>query len=198
MSEQREFEKKLNVGVVGVGSHAYRNILPTMTFLPVSLVAACDAACDIDLQRARLTAAQYGASAYYANPSTMYANENLDAVFLCTPPQVFLDLTCGAFDAGLNVWLEKPPGLNVSEVEEMIRYRKDKVAVVRFKKAFMPSTAKVIEIFSTEIYAPLISLLAVYPMTLPEIGKQVLREVQHTKLVAKWLPSSFAASRSWW
>lgn len=176
MNEQREFKKKLNVGVVGVGSHAYRNILPTMTFLPVSLVAVCD----MDLQRAKLTASQYGASAYYADSSKMYASENLDAVFLCTPPQAFLELTCEAFDAGLNVWLEKPPGLNVSEVEEMIRYRKDKVAVVGFKKAFMPSTEKVIEIFSTEIYAPLVSLLAVYPMTLPENGKQVLREVRHT------------------
>ena len=176
MNEQREFEKKLNVGLVGVGSHAYRNILPTMTFLPVSLVAVCD----IDLRRAKLTASQYGASGYYADARKMYANENLDAVFLCTPPQTFLNLTCDAFDAGLDVWLEKPPGLSVSEVEEIIRCRKDNIAVVGFKKAFMPSTEKVIEVFSTKAYAPLISLLAVYPMTLPENGLQILREFQHT------------------
>ena len=176
MIEQRNFEKKLNVGVVGVGSHAYRNILPTMTFLPVSLAAVCD----IDLQRAKTTASQYGASAAYADARTMFANENLDAVFLCTPPHTFTELTCNAFDAGLHVWLEKPPGLNVSEVEQMIRSRKDNAAVVGFKKAFMPSTEKVIEIFSTETYAPLTSLLAVYPMTLPANGKQVLREFEHT------------------
>ena len=176
MIEQRAFDRKLNVGIVGVGSHAYRNILPTMTFLPVSLVAVCD----IDLQRARVTASQYGDSAYYADSRKMFANENLDAVFLCTPPQTFLELTCQAFDGGLNVWLEKPPGLNASEVKQMIRSRNDKVAVVGFKKAFMPSTAKVIEIFSTETYAPLNSLLAVYPMTLPANGVEVLREFQHT------------------
>ena len=61
MSEQREFEKKLNVGIVGVGGHAYRNILPTMTCLPVSLVAVCDT----DFARAKVTAAQYGAKACY-------------------------------------------------------------------------------------------------------------------------------------
>ncbi len=176
MNEQREFEKKLKVGLVGVGSHAYRNILPTMTFLPVSLAAVCD----IDLQRAKLTASQYGAPAYYDNAKTMYDSEDLDAVFLCTPPRTFLDLTCDAFDAGLNVWLEKPPGLSVSEVETMIRCRKDNVAVVGFKKAFMPSTEKVIEVFSTETYAPLVSALAVYPMTLPENGRHILREFQHT------------------
>ena len=36
MSYQREFEERLNVAVVGVGSHGYRNVLPTLTFLPDS------------------------------------------------------------------------------------------------------------------------------------------------------------------
>ena len=79
MSYQREFEKKLNVAIVGVGSHAYRNILPIMTYLPVSLRAVCD----IDLKRAQVTAAQYGAKAFYGNAGEMYQNEELDAVFLC-------------------------------------------------------------------------------------------------------------------
>jgi hypothetical protein len=30
MSYQREFERRLNVGVVGIGSHAYRNVLPAI------------------------------------------------------------------------------------------------------------------------------------------------------------------------
>jgi predicted dehydrogenase len=42
VSYQREFEKRLKVGIVGVGSHAYRNLLPAMNFLPVSLQAVCD------------------------------------------------------------------------------------------------------------------------------------------------------------
>ena len=42
MPYQREFESRLKVAIVGVGSHAYRNILPAMTFLPVSLRAVCD------------------------------------------------------------------------------------------------------------------------------------------------------------
>ena len=98
MNGQREFEKKLNLGIVGVGGHAYRNILPTMTFLPVSLVAVCD----IDFANAKATAAQYGAKCYKSTRK-MYANEDLDAVFLCTPPQFFPELTCEAFDSHLNV-----------------------------------------------------------------------------------------------
>ena len=176
MSYQREFEKRLNVGIVGVGTHAYRNILPTMNFLPVRLLAICD----IDLERARVTADQYGVKACYENTAEMYRNEALDAVFLVAPPQLHPQLTCEALDAGLHVWLEKPPGYYAREVEEMIRHRKDRVVMVGFKKAFMPSTQKVIEIFATEGYNPLRTMLAVYPMTIPSDGERILREGEHT------------------
>jgi len=176
MSYQREFEKKLNVAIVGVGSHAYRNILPTLTFLPVSLRAICD----INLARAQVTAAQYGVEAVYTSSKEMYQHEELDAVFLCVSPQLHPELACEAFDAGLHVWLEKPPAMRASEVEEMIRHRKNNVAVVGFKKAFMPSTQKVIEIFSTAGHGPLRSILAVYAMTIPKNGAKVLRERQLT------------------
>lgn len=180
MSYQRDFEKKLNVAIVGVGSHAYRNILPTMTFLPVSLRAVCD----INLERAQVTASQYGVKAVYTNSKEMYQNEELDAVFLCVSPQLHPELTCEAFDAGLHVWLEKPPAMRASEVEEMIRHRKDKVAVVGFKKAFMPSTQKVMEILSTEGYGPLKSILAVYCMSIPKNGEEVLRERKFTNWIS--------------
>ena len=180
MPYQREFDKKLNVAMVGVGSHAYRNILPTMTFLPVCLRAICD----IDLARAQATAAQYGVKSHYANAAEMYRNEDLDAVFLCVSPQLHPELASEAFDAGLHVWLEKPPAMRASEVEQMIAHRGDKVAVVGFKKAFMPAADKVIELLSTEEYGPLRNMLAVYSMSVPDDGEKVLREREYTGWLA--------------
>lgn len=176
MSYQREFEKRLDVAVVGVGSHGYRNVLPTMTFLPVRLKALCD----LDIERARVTAKQYGAEAFYPNMAEMFEKEELDAVFLCAPPRLHPELTCEALDAGIHVWLEKPPGMFADEVSEMIAHRKDRVVVVGFKKAFMPATQKIIEIFGTEEYGPLRSILGVYPMTIAADGRRVLREKEHT------------------
>ena len=92
MSYQRDFKTKLKVGLVGVGSHAYRNILPTMTFLPVELKAFCDS----DLDRARLTANQYGVSSCYQTIEEMLGKEVLDAVFLVTPPHLHPKLVGGA------------------------------------------------------------------------------------------------------
>lgn len=172
MTYQREFEKKLKVGIVGVGSHAYRNLLPAMNFLPVSLEAICDS----NRQLAEKTAAQYGVNACYENAREMYRNERLDAVFLSVSPQLHPELACQALDAGLHVWIEKPPARRASEIVEMIRHRKDKIVVVGFKKVFTPATQKAIEIFATEAFGPLRSILAEYPMSIPEDGEAVLRE----------------------
>ena len=176
MSYQRDFENRLNVAVVGVGSHGYRNVLPTMTFLPVRLKAFCD----VNIVRAKITAEQYGVPRCYADMSEMFRNEELDAIFLCVPPRLHPELTCQALDAGVHVWLEKPPGMFAREVEEMIRHRKDRVAVVGFKKAFMPATQKIIEVFDSEYYGPLRTLLGIYPMTIPSDGERILREGEHT------------------
>ena len=39
---QREYEKRIRVGLIGAGSHAYRNLLPALHYLPVKLVAICN------------------------------------------------------------------------------------------------------------------------------------------------------------
>lgn len=179
MTYQRDFEKKLKVGIVGVGSHAYRNLLPAMNYLPVTLQAVCDT----NRPLAEKTAAQYGAKGCYDNAAEMYRREKLDAVFLCVSPLVHPQLACEAFAAGLHVWMEKPPAMRTSEVADMIRHRKDRVAVVGFKKAFMPATRKVIEIFSDKQFAPLRNILAVYPMTIPDDGEAVLA----SRTIINWL-----------
>ena len=193
MSYQRAFENRLDVAVVGVGSHGYRNVLPTLTFLPIRLKAICD----VDIDRARVTAAQYGVERCYENLSDMFRNEVLDAIFLCVPPRLHPELTCEALAAGMHVWLEKPPGMFASEVEEMIRHRGDRVVVVGFKKAFMPVTRKVIEIFDTAEYGPLRTLLAVYPMTIPPDGDRVLREGGTYELASKRVSSAVTFVGSW-
>ena len=192
MSYQREFTKRLQVGMIGIGSHTYRNLLPTMNFLPVDLQAICVRQ---DIERAKITAAQYGAGSIYQDPLEMYEQEELDAVFICVSPQAHPNLVCGALDAGLHVWVEKPPAMRASEVEEMIRHRGDSVVVVGFKKAFMPSAVKAQEVARAAEYGNLKSCLAIYATSLPQEGARVLEERE----VTWWLdtgvhPLSFLVS----
>jgi len=173
MSYQRDFEQKLNVGLIGAGSHAYRNLLPVLNFLPVNLRAVCD----IEFERANKTAEQYAANSYRSTEE-LFKHEELDAVMICVSPRLHPELTCEALDAGHHVWMEKPPAMQASEIEEMILHRKDRVVMVGLKKIFMPATRKVMEIFSLEEHLPLKSILGEFGLNIPDNGKEALRERQ--------------------
>ncbi len=176
---RREFKKKISVGVIGAGLHAYRNILPCLRFLPVDLKAICD----IDSEVGKVTAQEQGCN-YHENAAEMYEGEELEAVFIAVSPEMHPKLTCEALDKGLHVWLEKPVSMRASEVEEMIEHRKDKVVVVGFKKAFMPCTKKAIEIARSGEFGGLKTILANYPMSIPANGKKVLEEREVTNWLA--------------
>lgn len=175
MTYQREFEKRLSVAIVGAGSHAYRNILPCMHHLPVKLKAICD----INENLAKATAEQFNCKAY-TNTAHMYEQEQLDAVFLCVSAKLHPSLAIEAFDAGVHVWIEKPVSMRSHEIEMMMERRNGLVAVAGFKKAFMPATEKAIEIAHSEEYGNLQSILAVYPMSIPDNGKEVIEEGRFT------------------
>lgn len=176
MTYQRESKDRLKIAIVGVGSHAYRNLLPALTYLPVMLQAVCDA----NLPLAQETARQYGAPGVYNEASQMYAHEKLDAVLLSVGPQQHPRLACEALDAGLHVWMEKPPALRAAEVDQIMAHRGDQVVAVGFKKVSMPAARKVVELLQTTPLGPLRSMLAVYPTSIPADGDRVLAEGRAT------------------
>ena len=169
MSYQREFEKKIRIGVVGCGSHSYRNILPVLHFLPVKLVAVCD----VNTEQARKCGEEYGAK-WYGSTREMYSQEALDAVFLCVGARLHSALAIEALDAGIHVWMEKPIAVRASQVEEVIRHRGDRICMVGFKKAGMPAARKSKRL--AEQLGGMELLTATYPMTIPGNGEQILEK----------------------
>ncbi len=178
MSYQREFTKKINIGIIGIGSHSYRNILPTMNYLPVKIKAVCNRNVDIG----RATAEQYGCS-HYQTPKEMYKKEDIDGVFISVSPKLHPQLVIEALDNGKHVWVEKPVATCACEVEEMIAHCKNQVVVVGYKKIFSPAALKTLEIVQSPQYGNLQSLLAVYPMTIPKDGKKIIEN----RDVPNWL-----------
>lgn len=180
MSYRRDYQRRLRVGVVGVGSHAYRNVLPALHFLPVTLVGLCD----VDGELARRTAEEYGGVSVFTDAARMYAELELDAVLLCAGPRHHPDLAVQALTAGLHVWMEKPPGMRSAEVEKIQAAARDKVCAVGFKKAYMPAVGKARELISLPEFGGLKSILAVYPMTIPRDGAGVLARGEFTNWLA--------------
>jgi predicted dehydrogenase len=174
---QREADRKIRVGLVGVGSHSYRNILPTLTYLPMELVAIAD----VDAELGAKTARQYGLSKAYSSAKDMYANEQLDAVLLCVSPRLHPSLAIEAFEAGLHVWMEKPVATKVSEVDAMIAARGDRIAVVGYKKVFMPATEKALELMTDDSMAPLRTIVGIYSMDIPLGDRAAIEAGENTK-----------------
>lgn len=164
MDYQRECKTRVRLGIVGAGSHCYRNILPALTYLPVHLKAICDT----DQSLAEKTATQYGCHSY-RDSKEMYQQEELDAVLLVVSEKAHPILACEAFSRGLNVWMEKPAAVTSAEIEEMIRSRNGKIGVVGYKKAFMPATTKAREIIDSDAYTPMKSMLVTYPINQPAV-----------------------------
>jgi predicted dehydrogenase len=111
----------------------------------------------------------------------MYANEELDAVLLCVSPQLHPALAIEAFNAGLHVWMEKPAGAMVAEIDAMIAARGDRVAVVGYKKAFMPATDKALELLARESMQPLRTIFGVYPMNIPHGDRDMIERRESNK-----------------
>ena len=170
MSYQRDFETRLRIGVVGLGSHCYRNILPVLHHLPVELVAMCD----INESLLERTAREFGVQQTFTNTKQMYSEAELDAVLIVVSPKLHPDLAIEAMSHGLHVWMEKPPGMRRSDIDRMIASRGDRICAVGFKKAYMPATRKAFHLLSQPEFGSLRSILALYPMTIPRNGQAVL------------------------
>jgi predicted dehydrogenase len=166
MSYQREFEKRLRLGVVGVGGHSYRNILPALHYLPVEVVALCDRNPAV-LPR---TAAEMGVKATYTDTGRMYAEAALDAVLIVVGERQHPDLAIQAMRAGVHVWMEKPPAVYARDVRRMVEARGDRVCAVGYKKAFMPATQKAKELMTLPGFGSLLNLVGIYPLSIPSDG----------------------------
>lgn len=161
----------INIGVVGCGSHAFRNIYPCFQFLPVNLVAVCD----LNEEKAKLFKRHFGAENYYTDYTKMAENEKLDAVFLILG---FSKNGCPQYPLVANyflkkripIWMEKPPAENSLKVKEMINNANEGKTFVQvgFKKMFMPSIRKIVETINNKEFGRITTYSIRYPLDLPK------------------------------
>lgn len=95
------------LGIVGVGKIARDQHLPAIAGNPGFELVAC----------ASRVGRVEGVRNYEHIDALLAAEPNLEAISLCTPPQVRYAQARAALEAGKHVMLEKPPGASVSEVE---------------------------------------------------------------------------------
>jgi predicted dehydrogenase len=106
--------RKSTVGVVGLnywGPNLVRNFddLAQLTWL-----------CDIDVERLTQLGARHPAARTTANHREMLDDPELDAVVIATPVPTHYELAKEALEAGKHVFVEKPPAMLASEMDELV------------------------------------------------------------------------------
>jgi D-galactose 1-dehydrogenase len=96
----------IRIGIVGVGKIAQDQHIPVLNASP-----------DFDLVTAASRHGRITEGVTHTTIEEMLATEDIAAVALCQPPQVRFEAARVAIAAGKHVFLEKPPGATLSEVE---------------------------------------------------------------------------------
>jgi predicted dehydrogenase len=109
--------RKIRVALVGCGRWANLAHLPGLASCSdVELVSLCD----LDASRAEAAAAKFGAQRTYTDLSQMLANEQLDMVDIVTAHHHHLTPAKMALAAGCHVLCEKPLGIDMAQVTDVV------------------------------------------------------------------------------
>ncbi|MCY0149752.1 Gfo/Idh/MocA family oxidoreductase [Hoeflea sp. G2-23] len=103
-------DKPLRLGIAGVGKIARDEHIPSIGRTGGFVLSAT----------ASRNAGVDGVAGFRALDEMLAGAPELEAVALCTPPQVRYDMACAAIAAGKHVLLEKPPGVTLSEVHDLV------------------------------------------------------------------------------
>ena len=106
---------KLRFGVIGCGSAA----MPVAKALSTSEVAELAAVHDLNPALARDLAERYGARVHDTLPALL-ADPSIQAVYIAVPHHLAAQLAAQALRAGKHALVEKPMGLSLAEVDELI------------------------------------------------------------------------------
>jgi len=111
----------MRVGVIGCGTVS-EPYLRNMTESPVLDVVACS---DLDMERARARAAQFGVPGV-CRPAELLADPDVELVVNLTVPQAHYEVNLAALEAGKHVWSEKPLAIERSQASSLLQVASDR------------------------------------------------------------------------
>lgn len=125
---------KLKIGIIGCGGISRMHISSYLKNPDVELYALCD----INEERLKKAADEYGITRTFTNKEDMLALPEIDAVSVCTWNSEHMPCTIAALNAGKHVLCEKPMSIN-SECAEKMKEAADKngkILMIGFVRRF--------------------------------------------------------------
>lgn len=130
----------LNYGVVGAGVQGESHVKCAAVAPDATLLAVCD----LNEERARAAALQYGARHALTDYNELFAMPEIEAVSLVLPDHLHREVAEAAFAAGKHVLLEKPMATTVEDAEAILKAQKasGKKLMVNWSNRWMHSFAQ--------------------------------------------------------
>jgi len=134
--------RKIKVGIIGAGSLANSVHYPSLASIESAEISAI---CDINNERLQKTANKYGVKNRYVAYDAMLEKEELDAVYIIMPPHHLYDIAVNCLKKGKNIFIEKPPGVSVTQTRSLAWYAKRHSCktMVAFNRRFIPLMRRV-------------------------------------------------------
>lgn len=107
---------------------------------------------DLDENRAKRNARDFGARRAYTDYGRMIDEMDLDAVMVCGPPELHRDVALTALRRDLHVWMEKPPAPTLEDTQAIAELAAEKRRSVQigFMKRFAPAYVELKRIIESE------------------------------------------------
>ncbi|TKB98820.1 Gfo/Idh/MocA family protein [Pedobacter cryophilus] len=140
---------QINWGILGCGDVTEVKSGPAFKKVPNSTT---EAVMRRDAEKAKDYANRHQISKWYASAEELISDENINAIYIATPPAFHKDYAIEALKAGKNVYIEKPVTLTVAECEEIIATEKlyqKKVTVAHYRRA-LPLFIKIKELIDEQ------------------------------------------------
>jgi predicted dehydrogenase len=115
--------KPRRVGLIGCGWYGKCDLLQLINIEPVEVVSLCDVDSRMLSEAADLFASRQESGARprtYANYKEMLAEKDLDIVLIATPDHWHALAMIAAVEAGADVYVQKPTGVDVAESKAML------------------------------------------------------------------------------
>jgi predicted dehydrogenase len=107
----------LRVGVVGLNERVRKQVLPAVAASPRARIAAL---CSRDAAKASAFASEYPGCRSFDDYGAFVDCDEVDAVFVMTPPQQHAEMSLAALGRGRAVMCEKPLATTLAEAEAMV------------------------------------------------------------------------------
>lgn len=117
-----------------------------------------------DQSQARDYAIRHDVPCWYADADDLINDENIDAVYIATPPRYHMEYTLRVAEAGKPVYVEKPMALNYVQCQKMIAacQQAGQPLFVAYYRRALPRFLKVKKLLETGRIGPVNNISVVY------------------------------------